>query len=163
MFALTICDIEKAESVIDKWATRAIGLIDPECRAGIVAREHYLQLYFHDCDQTEYPDCAPVIPQLSHLEEILAFSSSFCPEDRVLVHCHAGISRSTAAAIAIFVQHGMEPFEAFYAVQAVAPEMYPNKLMLRYADDLLNQQGAICQYHDIWLQNSESVSGATAR
>lgn len=158
MFDITISDIETAETIIANWATKAIGLIDPECYGAILPRSHYLQFYFHDSDNTEEPeyetDCHTVIPTKHHIERILAFSSTFTEDDRILVHCHAGISRSSAVAIAVFAQHGREPFEAFYAAERVCPEMYPNRLILQHADELLSQNGNLVGYLDIWLQNN---------
>lgn len=155
MFDLTISDIEQAENIIKKWATKAIGLIDPEYRDAVPPRENYLQIYFHDCTPMDEIDVKNkgILPNKNDIDKILQFSSTFTENDKVLIHCHAGISRSSAIAISIFAQHGMEPFEAFYAAERIRPEMYPNGLILRYADELLFKNGDLVGYLDVWLAN----------
>lgn len=41
--------------------------------------------------------------------------------DNILVHCHAGISRSTATAWGIAIAHGYDPKEALNALKAAHP------------------------------------------
>jgi predicted protein tyrosine phosphatase len=153
MFELTISDLETSEVVIRKWATKAIGLMDPKLQGIIPQKENYLQLFFHDCDEAFHPDYEAVSPERHHIEEALDFSSGFHDKDKVLVHCHAGVSRSVAVAIAIYVQHGLEPFEAFERVSRSCRIMYPNKLILKHADDILGLAGRLTLYHELWLMN----------
>lgn len=151
MFEIAISDIETSELVIKKWASKAIGLIDPECKNAIPTKENYLQVYFHDCDEAIHPDYYAISPEKEQIQQVLDFSKSFTSTDRILVHCHAGISRSSAVAISVLTQHGLEPFEAFGHVQRICKDMYPNKLILRYADELLGLNNRLVDYHEMWL------------
>jgi predicted protein tyrosine phosphatase len=45
-----------------------------------------------------------VLPQREHVEAILEFDRRAKEEDRLVVHCHAGLSRSTAAFVALLAQ-----------------------------------------------------------
>jgi len=66
------------------------------------------------------------------------------PESHVLVHCHAGISRSTAAAAILMCQHapGHEE-EAFLKLLGMRKHGWPNTRMVEFADDLLKRDGAL--------------------
>lgn len=58
---------------------------------------------------------------------------------RCLIHCEAGISRSTAAAAIIarvLAGPGSES-EAVALIRKLVPEAAPNRLMIRYADELI--------------------------
>jgi predicted protein tyrosine phosphatase len=63
----------------------------------------------------------------------------------LLVHCHAGISRSTAAASLILMQANPHwpASAALEAVAALRPQAWPNLLILEYGDALLGRNGEI--------------------
>lgn len=46
MLNITVSDIEKAPLVLDKWAGKAIGLIDPEYKDAMPKRKQYLPAFF---------------------------------------------------------------------------------------------------------------------
>jgi predicted protein tyrosine phosphatase len=63
----------------------------------------------------------------------------------LLVHCHAGVSRSTAAAALIMVQmHPDRPARvALDTVVRMRPRAWPNLRMLEFGDALLGRNGEI--------------------
>jgi predicted protein tyrosine phosphatase len=66
---------------------------------------------------------------------------------KVLIHCEAGVSRSTAAALIIYAcwfGHGRE-HEAMERVIAQRPCAIPNRRMVRLADSLLQSGGRLLQ------------------
>jgi predicted protein tyrosine phosphatase len=74
---------------------------------------------------------------------VLAFTRTLTDNDRLLVHCRAGVSRSTAMIIAIFLQHGMDPDQAFSHVRRLRPEMIPNRRILELADARFRLSGRL--------------------
>jgi predicted protein tyrosine phosphatase len=66
------------------------------------------------------------------------------PPGQLLIHCHAGVSRSTAAAAILMAQNnaGRER-EVFEELDRVRPRSWPNALMVRIADALLEREGAL--------------------
>jgi predicted protein tyrosine phosphatase len=69
---------------------------------------------------------------------------------KVLVHCEAGVSRSTAAALIIYaclLGPGRE-YEAMERVIAQRPYAIPNRRMVKLADDLLQLGGRLMQARD---------------
>jgi len=81
------------------------------------------------------------------VERLLAFGETLSKDgaNHVLVHCFMGVSRSTAAAAILLAQNnpGREA-EVFDAIHEVRPRSWPNRVMIRYADDLLGRDGALC-------------------
>jgi predicted protein tyrosine phosphatase len=66
---------------------------------------------------------------------------------KVLIHCEAGISRSTAAALIIYacwLGEGRE-YEAMKRVIAQRPYAMPNRRMVKLADDLLDLRGRLVE------------------
>lgn len=84
-------------------------------------------------------------PKKEHVEDILNWGKNLPDDAVVLVHCEAGISRSTAAALALLVQyHGKENIsKCVDLLIAVRPEALPNELILKYADELLSCDGKL--------------------
>ncbi len=61
----------------------------------------------------------------------------------ILVHCHAGISRSSALAIAIYTAFTDDHVDAVNRVSQQRPQAAPNMAVIRLADNLLNKQGQL--------------------
>lgn len=71
----------------------------------------------------------------------------------LLIHCEAGISRSTATALimyACWLGQGRED-EAMERVIAQRPYAMPNRRMVAIADNLLALDGRLLQARDNWL------------
>ena len=71
----------------------------------------------------------------------------------LLIHCEAGVSRSTATALIIYAcwlgQGGED--EALRRVIAQRPFAIPNRRMVALADTLLDLDGRLLQARDNWL------------
>jgi predicted protein tyrosine phosphatase len=92
----------------------------------------------------EYPGFEACTP--GHIERLLAFGERAHAhgESHILVHCHAGISRSQAAAAILMCQHapGREE-EAFLRLLTLRQHGWPNTRMVEFADTLLKRDGAL--------------------
>jgi predicted protein tyrosine phosphatase len=87
-----------------------------------------------------------VPPTKGNVADVLAFGERAQGIGHLLVHCHMGISRSTATAAILMAQHnpGRER-ETFAAVRAIRPSAWPNSLMVRMADEALGRGGALVE------------------
>lgn len=121
----------------------SIGAPGEETPAGYELRSSRIRLDFHDV--TEDTDLE-FGPRANHVKTVIEFAREIQHQDGVLlIHCAAGISRSTAAALttfAVWLGPGQED-EAVARVYAVRPEAWPNSLFVELADDLLSRDGAL--------------------
>lgn len=103
-----------------------------------------LQLNFDDLS-TSAPWGRWLPPERHHVQAILRFGQSLRDGDKILIHCEQGISRSTASAFMILAQlfgPGNEDAAMDY-VYKERPIARPNRLMVGYADSLLDRNGAM--------------------
>ncbi len=105
----------------------------------MLAPQRRLQLVFHDVVEAT-PEF--IVPSAATVQAILDFGRSRTGEAPMLVHCWAGISRSSAAAYMLACD-GNLGHEATIAdeLRRRAPFATPNRLMIALADDMLGRQG----------------------
>jgi predicted protein tyrosine phosphatase len=102
-------------------------------------------------DDVSYPNQYYMAPTREDVEAILEFAKSFNDESRVLVHCVAGISRSTAAASLVMMQAhpNMTAAEVFTEIVRIRPQAVPNILMLKHGGHILDRYNEIADaYRD---------------
>ena len=103
----------------------------------------HLLLAFHDI--TDPPSGGMVPPSREDVEKILAFAEDIEGKHNVLVHCAAGISRSSAAALAIIASK-LNPTApnaqlAIEALLRIKDIIHPNHNMVVDTDHLLGYGG----------------------
>lgn len=113
---------------------------DAEALAAL-APQRRLHLVFHDIVEARE---GLIAPSGETIGAMLDFSRVRAPETPLLIHCWAGISRSSAAAYILACDRhpGCED-ELATALRARAPFVTPNRLMVTLADDLLGRNGAM--------------------
>ncbi len=81
------------------------------------------------------------------VQSILEFGSGLSTDDKILVHCLAGVSRSPGIAFAIACQFAGPGKEAAVLQQLVArnPWIKPNRRVVYYSDELLQRDGRMNQ------------------
>ncbi len=88
----------------------------------------------------------------AHIEKVLEFGERVKADSHLLVHCHAGVSRSPAVAAILLCQHapGREA-EAFARLHDVRPQARPNPLVVQIGDEVLGRNGALQNALDGYL------------
>lgn len=102
--------------------------------------DRHLRLDMHDIMQT-LPGATP--PAEDHVHRLLDFAQSWDGEAPLLIHCFAGLSRSTAAAfITLCALNPEAPEERIaLALRAASDTAVPNRRFVALADDILRRQG----------------------
>jgi predicted protein tyrosine phosphatase len=106
----------------------------------------HLRLAFHDIVE---PMPGLIAPNRDLMQAVLDFGRKSEHQRALLVHCWAGISRSSAAAFAIACDRN-PGFERDIAIELRrrSPSATPNRLMVRLADDLLQRDGRMVEAID---------------
>lgn len=142
---LFVGGLHNARDLVERHGiTHAISLLDPMCPLPDLGLHHSRHRSFTMID-TENAQ-APGAPQEKQVREALAFAGSLPPDARLLVHCHAGISRSSALALAILAQKlGMKDPEQLFDVLTteICRNAAPNLLIARHADRILALNGRL--------------------
>jgi len=147
-FRVTICGIPELGEHCAAGVTHVLSILDPEWPEppafAEFAPHRRLSLRFHDVIE---PAAGRIAPGRDDVARLLAFGSELggAPRSHLLVHCHAGVSRSTAAAVLILAQaHPERPArEAFDRVAQMRPRAWPNLRILEFGDALLDRDGEI--------------------
>lgn len=125
-------------------ATHVLSLMDPGKRPFLHPKTPTSNwLLLHCEDQIEAT--APHSPTRDQVQRLLDWAQQLPRDSVVLCHCEAGISRSTAAALAILVQHhGADKIqECVNMLLDVRPEACPNPIITQLADDILGCGGEL--------------------
>jgi predicted protein tyrosine phosphatase len=145
---MIVCPLHEIEAVIEaRGATHLLTLIDPatvpQTPRAILAERH-LKLGVNDI--TEVVE-GLVCPDESTVEAVLAFGRGWDGEAPLVVHCWAGISRSTAAAFMIACARNPSVAEARIAreLRRRSPWAYPNRRLVALADAALGREGRMVE------------------
>jgi predicted protein tyrosine phosphatase len=111
----------------------------PETDWSGYACNRHVRLAFHDVVE---PMPGLTLPDHDMMQAVLDFGREHEPQRALLIHCWAGISRSSAAAFAIACDRN-PGFERDIAneLRRRAPFVTPNRLMVRLADEVLGREG----------------------
>ncbi|MFC4173812.1 tyrosine phosphatase family protein [Microvirga sp. GCM10011540] len=149
---LTICGISELPDQGQRSVTHVLSILDPE-HPDPEAFEaydphHRTILRFHDIIE---PRPGMIMPEPEHVEAVLQFGEELAKsgpsraEGHLLVHCHMGISRSTAAMLTLLAQtHPQESEDRLLKRLAeIRPQAWPNSVMVGFADDMLSRGGRL--------------------
>jgi predicted protein tyrosine phosphatase len=151
-FKITICGIDELFGYADANVTHVLSILDPgepEPEAfGSFGEHRRLELRFHDVIEESVPGYDP--PQRHHIESLLAFGRAIVDSDtqetpHLLVHCHMGISRSTAAAMLLLAEAKPDrsPADIMAEIAHIRSKAWPNLRMIEIGDFLLKLDGAL--------------------
>jgi predicted protein tyrosine phosphatase len=145
---ITICGLSELDEHIEAGITHVLSITGPNSpdapELAVFAPHRRLILRFDDVIRPE-PD--RIAPTRQDVERLLVFGQEVgaVPAAHLLVHCQAGVSRSTAAAALILMQANpdLSAAAALDAVAAIRPQAWPNLLILEFGDVLLGRNGEI--------------------
>ena len=131
----------KAEEIS---ATHMISLLDPGSyikRPPTIKPSNHLTLGFHDIEE---PAKGHQGPSENDITQLLEFSRAWNGNGPIVVHCHAGVSRSPTAALIMLASFnpGREQ-EAAEVLRRAIPHATLNGWMVRIADPLLRCDGKL--------------------
>ena len=149
---LTICGISELPDQGARSVTHVLSILDPDHPDPEAFQaydpHHRTVLRFHDVIE---PLPGMILPEPEHVRAVLQFGEDVAQnptskaEGHLLVHCHMGVSRSTAAMATLMLQSEPEESEdrIMERLAEIRPQAWPNSLMIGFADDLLSRNGRL--------------------
>ena len=106
-----------------------------------------------------------VAPSDSHIEQVLNFVRSWNRSAPLVVHCYAGISRSTASAFAAACMLNPHRDEISIArqIRQASPIAQPNRLIVSLADKALGRDGRMLRALDEMGPGNMMIEGRPFR
>jgi predicted protein tyrosine phosphatase len=139
-----VCSLARLHTTIE--ATGAshvvtlLGIEDEVVLPAEVPAGNHLRLHMHDISD---PMDGYVTPQVEHIERLLTFVRGWKRDRALVIHCYAGISRSTAAAFTAVCALNPQRDErtVAQALRRASHTAFPNPRIVRLADQVLARQG----------------------
>jgi predicted protein tyrosine phosphatase len=110
------------------------------------AAERHLRLEMHDIGEGPF-ELGAVPPCAEHVAQLLSFSANWRGDEAILIHCWAGISRSTAAAFTLACARNptVDEIAIAQALRRASVTAFPNPLIIAYADEALGRSGRMVE------------------
>ncbi len=139
-----VCSLNAVdETIAEARPSHLISLLGEEMMIATpvaIDSDNHLRLAMNDIS---IPKDGYVTPGQSHVEKLISFIEDWPQTSPMLIHCWAGISRSTAAAfIALCINNpGEDEASLAQLLRQASPTATPNKLIVHLADNMLERQG----------------------
>ena len=141
---LHVCSLARIHETVAQTGARSLmTLISPGTPvARPVAIEPHRHLTISISDIVE-PLPGQVLPDGVHLDDLLDFVHAWDRAEPMVIHCYAGVSRSTAAAFiaACALNPARDEFALARAIRAASPTATPNARLVALADLRLERGG----------------------
>lgn len=146
-YRITICGLRELMIHAEKGVSHVVTILDPthpDPEVFEIYPAHQRVVWRFDDHVT--PVDGAVMPDEQTVDRILELGETFrtTTVEHLLIHCHAGVSRSTATAAILMAQFnpGREE-EVFEHIRSIRPRAWPNSLMVTMADEKLGRNGAL--------------------
>ena len=149
-FDITVCGIEELAGHCAAGVTHVLSILDPLWPVppafGTFGEHERLELRFHDVIEE---NAGMISPAPEHIAHLLAFGRDLIleppPSGHLLVHCHAGVSRSTASMALILAEAlpDRPGAEIFDEVLRIRPKAWPNLRIVEIGDAMLGRRGEL--------------------
>lgn len=149
-FGISVCGIEELAGHCETGVSHVLSILDPEWPVpeafGTYGEHAKLELRFHDIIE-ETP--GQIAPRGEDVQAILAFGRDLSDEQaaaaHLLVHCHAGISRSTASLALLLAQArpSLPAERILQGILGIRDKAWPNLRILEMGDALLGRDGTL--------------------
>ena len=148
---LSICGLTELGAFRDAAVTHVLSILDPGFPEPSDFADYgphkRLTLRFDDVIE---PGTGLLPPEPHHIEALLEFGKGLAsaiddPLGHLLVHCHAGISRSTASMTILLAEARPDTDEdtIFAHIREIRSQAWPNSRMIGMADALLGRDGRL--------------------
>jgi predicted protein tyrosine phosphatase len=163
---LQVCSLARLHrTVAEENASHVLTLINqgtPVTRPPAISEDRHLFIAMSDIIE---PLDGHILPAEAHVRRLLAFVRDWDKAQPMVVHCYAGVSRSTAAALITAATLNPERSEADIAsvIRARSPTATPNLKLVAVADALLGRNGRLLDAADSIGRGADCFEGVPFR
>jgi predicted protein tyrosine phosphatase len=143
-----VCSLARLHDTVESTGARhVVSLLSNEdnlSRPAAILPENHLWLKLHDISE---PLEGFVLPDAEHVAQLIAFVRRWRRDAPLVVHCYAGVSRSTAAAfVSVCALNPQNEERAIaHALRRASPTATPNIRIVTLADRLLERRGRMIE------------------
>lgn len=158
---IIVCGLHAAQIQIDLHKAKSvIGILGPETPHPEYDNiENHLKLTFNDIN-VETPGL--ITPHEQDARRLISFVESWNQKQPLLIHCWAGISRSTASAFAALcmLRPKVDELEIAQELRKASPSATPNRLITKQVDHILGRQGRMLAAIEAIGRGANAYEGA---
>ncbi len=158
-----VCSLSAVEATIaQNQPSHLISLLGEESMIATpvaIQSDNHLKLSMNDISA---PQHGYVTPGKAHVERLIGFIEDWPQTAPLLIHCWAGISRSTAAAFIALCMNNPDQEENTLAqiLRQASPSATPNRLIVHLADNMLSRQGRMVKAIEAIGRGASAWQGA---
>jgi len=163
---LHVCSLADLPSTVRATGARYVltvmGNVDKAERPPQISEPNHLKVAMDDITETTEGFVAPTA---EHVERVLGFVRRWSRDAPMVIHCYAGISRSTASAFAAACLLNPHRDEMAIArqIRRASPSALPNRLIVSLADAALGRNGRMVKALDVMGPGDMTVAGRPFR
>src|SRR5215831_13172229 len=157
-----VCSLARLHATVeDTGARHVVSLLGDEApidRPRAIVEENHLWLRMHDISS---PLDGFILPDEEHVADLLSFVRRWDRRTPLVVHCYAGISRSTASAFTTVcaLNPHRDEIEIAKKIRAASPIASPNRRIVGLADRALGREGRMLRALDEMGPGAMMVEG----
>jgi predicted protein tyrosine phosphatase len=143
-----VCSLDRIDAAVRETGARSLVTLlnrgTPVVRPLAILPERHLFIEMSDILD---PVDGHILPAEQHVRDLLDFAVDWDRTAPLLIHCFAGVSRSTAAAfiIACALSPTRRESEIAQAIRAASPTATPNTRLVAVADSILARSGRMSE------------------
>ena len=152
MRKIIICGLADIENAVETYKPDMMLTIinknfSPETPQGLNPSRHLKMLI----DDISEPRDGFRLPGKEDVQKLLDFTSDWDQSKPIIIHCHMGISRSTATSLGLICKLDPDNLDLHVEkLMKIAPHASPNKLMTKYVDEILGLENKLLKTLDFF-------------
>lgn len=160
--AIHVCSLARLPATVEASGARHVitvmGNVAKVARPPGIHPDNHLVI---SMDDIAFPLEGFVAPNEEHVARIIAFAKAWDRAAPMVVHCWAGISRSTATAFvtACTLEPAREEIDFARRMREASASACPNRLIVSIADKLLQRKGRMIAAIDAMGPGNDAVEG----
>jgi predicted protein tyrosine phosphatase len=159
---IQVCSLARLHSTVaEENASHVLTLINkgtPVLRPPAIVEQNHLFIAMSDIQE---PLDGHILPAEAHVRHLLAFVQMWDRARPMVIHCYAGVSRSTAAALITAAALNPERSELDIAtmIRSRSPTATPNLKLAAVADHILGRNGRLFKAADSIGRGADCFEG----